>query len=193
MMCSTQTNPVELTPSPLLCPFVVVTSPWRGQSSRWHFGADQGTEWGISQNTASFVAMLLLMYGKGAGCCSSPPAGTDLPMAKPTFLGEIQAAFLHPSLPFSAKTIQHLIFHRARVHSILSRTGFSCHLLLLMGSETTPYSASWQCLQTPAGPALCPCFLEILFSSTSQLSCIKMGWQPSQEGDRSFSHHALGH
>lgn len=43
LMCRAQTNP---SPS---CPFVVMTSPWRGQSSRWHFGADQGTEWGISQ------------------------------------------------------------------------------------------------------------------------------------------------
>lgn len=25
------------------------------------------------------------------------------------------------------------------------------------------------------------------------LSCMMMGWQPSQEGDRSFSHHTLGH
>lgn len=60
-------NPGVLAPSRL---FVVVTSPWRGQlAPRWRFRADQGTEWRISQNTASFVKILI--YVNGAGYFSS--------------------------------------------------------------------------------------------------------------------------
>lgn len=67
---------------PCLCFFVVVTSPWRGQSSPWwHFRADQGTEWRISQNTAFFVKIIILIYVNGVGYCSNsdPSAGMDLP------------------------------------------------------------------------------------------------------------------
>lgn len=124
-------------------------------------------------------------YGPSHGQAHVPGGNTScIPPSQPSQQGNMNT---------SDKTIQHMIFHRARLHSILSRIGFSCQLLLLMGSETTSYSASWQCLQTPAGPAPCPCFLEILLSSTSQLSCMTVGWQPSQEGDRSFSRHTLGH